>query len=233
MHPDPDLPPFSPAEARAARQRIGLTPQQVAGQLTQLGLPCGPQTVLAWESGAAAPSETDLFALADALWCPVAVLMALRPGTLREHRLARQFTRERLAVRIGMAAEDYARAEAGRPWPGSDHQTLLLADALGLAPDALYRILDRDGEFLTLLRAAVEGRWKQYAVPLARLTGAAPEEVAAVLRTLHQEFARFNERYLGHLVARSGDARLREVAADRAAWLRALPERFRRLTGPG
>lgn len=225
-------PPFSPAQARAARLRIGLTPHQVAGQLAQLGLHRTAETILAWESGAAVPSEAELFALADALWCPTPVLMALHPGTLREHRLARQFTAERLALRVGMPVEEYARAESDHRWTGTDHQTLVLADALGLAPADLLDLVGRAGELDGLLREAVEGRWKQYTAPLARLARLDERRVAGALRTLHQEYARFNERYLGHLVARTGDDRLRRIATERAAWLRALPDRFRQLTGP-
>ncbi|MFI8105281.1 transcriptional regulator [Streptomyces sp. NPDC086023] len=238
MSPNPSpnpspYPPFSPAEARAARARIGLTVHQVAAHMAQLGLDRGYGAVLAWESGAAAPTEPELFALADALWCPVAVLMARRPVTLREHRLARQFTPDRLALRIGMAPEAYALAEREHRWSGDDRQTLLLADALGMGPEEVRALVARTSELDRLLRQAVEGRWKQYVDPLARLAEADRAGVGRALRTLHQEYARFNERYLGHLVARSGDERLREVAADRAAWLRALPDRFRHLAAGG
>ncbi|UQX03702.1 helix-turn-helix transcriptional regulator [Streptomyces sp. RerS4] len=223
-------PPFSPAEAKAARLRIGLSHGHVCAHLAQLGLHRPPETILAWESGAARPTEAELFALADALWCPTPILMAVRPRTLREHRLARQFTAERLARRIGMPVEAYARAETDHHWTGTDHQTLLLADALGLAPAEVPAVAGLAGELVGLLRQAVEGRWKQYAAPLAQLARLDEGRVAGALRTLHQEYAAFNERYLGHLVARTGDERLREIATDRAAWLRTLPDRFRHLT---
>ncbi|MFH7595664.1 helix-turn-helix transcriptional regulator [Streptomyces racemochromogenes] len=226
-------PPFSPAEARAARQRLGMTPAQVVAAMAQLGVDRPPEAVHAWEAGAVPPSEPELLALADALWCPVAVLMAVRPAALREHRLARGFTAERLALRIGMDPHAYARAEAEHRWPGTDRQTLLLADALGLPTEELLDVLDRDGELVGLLRQAVEGRWKAHVAQLAHLAQADERRVARALRALHREYTRFDERYMGHLVARNDDARLREIAADRAAWLRALPERFRSLTGAG
>ncbi|WP_030206796.1 helix-turn-helix transcriptional regulator [Streptomyces sp. NRRL S-87] len=229
----PTHPPFSAEQARAARARVGLTLHQVTFHMAQLGIGREPDTVRDWESGAATPTEPELFALADALWCPVAVLMARNPRTLREYRLARQFTAPRLARRIGMDPDAYARAEGDHQWPGTDRQTLLLADALGLTPDELRTVLDRTADLTALLRQAVEGRWKQYAPALARLSGTAPDRTARALRTLHQEYARFNERYLGHLVARSDDARLREVAQARAAWLRALPDRFHHLASGG
>ncbi|MFF4330546.1 transcriptional regulator [Streptomyces sp. NPDC001591] len=226
-------PPFSPAEARAARLRLGMTPGQVAAAMAQLGVDRPPEAVHAWEAGTVPPSEPELLALADALWCPVAVLMGVRPGTLREHRLARGFTAERLALRIGMDPYAYARAEAEHRWPGTDHHTVLLADALGLATEDLVELLDRDGELVGLLRQAVEGRWKTHVAQLAHLAQADERRVARALRALHREYTRFDERYMGHLVARNDDARLREIAADRAAWLRALPDRFRSLTGTG
>ncbi|MGW6568916.1 transcriptional regulator [Streptomyces sp. NPDC054975] len=224
-------PPFSPAQARAARLRIGLTPQQVVASMAQLGVRRLVQTVLSWESGAVAPSETELFALADALWCPVPELMGLQPRSLREYRLARHFSAERLAQRIGMDPHSYARAENDHTWSGTDRQTLFLADALGLEPAELLRVIGQASELDGLLRQAVEGRWKQHITPLARLAGAPERRVAQALRTLHQEYAHFNERYMGHLVARSDHARLKEIAAERAEWLRALPDRFLHLAG--
>ncbi|MEU0403061.1 transcriptional regulator [Streptomyces sp. NPDC006197] len=219
-------PPFSPAQARAARLRIGLTHEQVVVGMAQLGLYRSVEALVSWESGAVAPSEVELFALASALWCPVPVLMDLKPRSLREHRLARQFSAERLALRIGMDVHDYARAESDHRWSGTDRQALLLADALGLEPSELLRAIGQAGDLDGRLRQAVEGRWKQHATPLARLVGAPERTVARALRTLHQEYARFNERYMGHLVARSDSARLKEIATERTEWLHALSDRF-------
>ncbi|MFF9912443.1 helix-turn-helix transcriptional regulator [Streptomyces sp. NPDC013457] len=224
-------PPFSPDRARAARLRIGLAPEQVVAAMAQLGVHRSVTAVLAWETGAMTPSEAELFALADALWCPTPELMARHPRSLREHRLARQFSAERLARRIGMDADAYARAERDHRWSGTDRQTLGLADALGLAPDELLRVMRRAGDLDELLRHAVEGRWKQHTASLARLVAAPERTVAQVLRALHQEYARFNERYMGHLVARNDTARLRELATERADWLHDLPDRFLHLVG--
>ncbi|MFF5446259.1 transcriptional regulator [Streptomyces sp. NPDC012888] len=226
-------PPFSPSEARAARARMGMTPEQVASGMAQLGLARPPEAVLAWEAGTAVPTEVELFALADALWCPVPTLMALRPTTLREFRLGRQFTAERLARRIGMDPRAYARAESSNQWTGTDRQTLALADALGMRPEEVLDVIGRAAELASLLQQAVEGRWKAHTGQVAELARADERRVGRALRTLHREYGRFNERYMGHLVARSGDDRLREVATERAAWLSALPERFRQLTESG
>ncbi|MEU6879658.1 transcriptional regulator [Streptomyces sp. NPDC046712] len=224
-------PPFSPAQARAARIGIGLTPEQVVSAMAQLGVHRPVEIVMCWESGAVAPSEAELFALASALWCPVPTLMARQPRSLREHRLARQFSAERLALRIGMDVHEYARAENEHRWNGTDRQTLVLADALGLEPGELLRVIGGAGELDGLLRQAVEGRWKQHTAPLARLVDAPERSVAQALRTLAQEYASFNERYMGHLVARNENARLKEIATERAAWLHALSDRFLHLVG--
>jgi transcriptional regulator with XRE-family HTH domain len=194
--------------------------------MAQLGVQRPVAALLEWESGSAAPSEAELFALADALWCPVPVLMDLRPRSLREYRWAGRFSAERLALRIGMDVDAYVRAEKDHHWNGTDRQTLRLADALGLEPDELLRVIGRAGELDGLLRQAVEGRWKQYTAPLARLVGVRERTVVQALRALHQEYAAFNERYMGHLVARSDDTRLKEIATERAAWLHALSDRF-------
>ncbi|MFD0142438.1 MULTISPECIES: hypothetical protein [unclassified Streptomyces] len=77
----------------------------------------------------------------------------------------------------------------------------------------------------------MEGRWKQHTTSLARLVAAPEPRVAQVLRALHQEYARFNERYMGHLVARNDNARLRELATERAEWLHGLSDRFLDLVG--
>ncbi|MFE2839340.1 helix-turn-helix domain-containing protein [Streptomyces mirabilis] len=62
-------PPFSPVEAREARLRMGMTIEQVVGAMARLGVNLSPGLVEAWELGESAPSEIQLFALADALWC--------------------------------------------------------------------------------------------------------------------------------------------------------------------
>uniref|UniRef100_UPI00167EA21E solute carrier family 23 protein n=1 Tax=Streptomyces litmocidini TaxID=67318 RepID=UPI00167EA21E len=58
----------------------------------------------------------ELFAPAGALRCPVPVLMDLKPRSLRDHRPARRFSAERLALRIGTDVHDHARA--AYPAPG-------------------------------------------------------------------------------------------------------------------
>ncbi|MGW7101808.1 transcriptional regulator [Streptomyces sp. NPDC054838] len=223
--------PFSPAEARSARERVGLTTTQVAQSMAACGTPVHPELVAAWELGSYAPTDQQLFALANILWCDTTTLMGVAPRTLAEFRLARQLTVERLAYRIGMDPEEYRAAEAGRHWNGDTWQTRALVEALGLSLRALTGIMGRVDELAGLLRTAVEGRWKACVGPVAEIVVVDATSVGDALRTMQAEFADFAERYMGHLVARNDDARLKEIAAERSAYLRRLVDHFWELIG--
>uniref|UniRef100_A0AAU2JJF8 Transcriptional regulator n=1 Tax=Streptomyces sp. NBC_00049 TaxID=2903617 RepID=A0AAU2JJF8_9ACTN len=223
--------PFSPAEARSARARMGWTPAQVAHSMAACGVPVHPGLVLAWEEGARVPDDRQLFSLADVLWCDATTLMGIEPRTLAEHRLARRLTVERLAYRIGMDPSEYRAAEAAEDWHGDAWQTRALVEALGLSLRKLIGIMGRQEELAEHLRAAVGGRWKGYVDPVAEIVVVDATSVGDALRTMHAEFARFSERYMGHLVARNGDARLKEIATERAAYLRRLVDHFWELIG--
>ncbi|MET9322815.1 transcriptional regulator [Streptomyces sp. NPDC003038] len=223
--------PFSPAEARAARARMGLTTAQVAHSMAACGTPVHPELITAWEQGSHVPSDRQLFALADVLWCDAKTLMGTRPQTVAEYRLARQLSVERLAARIGMDVSEYRAAEAARQWHGDTWQTRALVEALGLSLRRLVEILGRADELAGHLRAAVDGRWKAHIEPVAELVIADATSVGDALRTMHAEFSAFSERYMGHLVALNDDARLKEIAAERAAYLRRLVDHFWELIG--
>lgn len=223
--------PFSPAGARSARNHMGLTTAQVAHAMAACGAPVRPELVDAWEHGSHVPSEQQLFVLADVLWCPPTVLMGVDPRTLAEHRLARQLSTERLAHRIGMDPAEYRAAEAGQYWDGDYPQTKALVAALGLSLRQLIGILGRGEELAEHLRSAIDGRWKAHVTPVAEIVTLNEFRVGEVLRTMHAEFAEFSERYMGHLVARNDDARLKEVAAERSAYLRRLVDHFWQLIG--
>ncbi len=60
---------------------MGLTEAQVAHSMAACGAPVHPQLVLAWEQGLQVPSDRQLFALADALWCEATALMGIEPRT--------------------------------------------------------------------------------------------------------------------------------------------------------
>ncbi|QGV82054.1 helix-turn-helix domain-containing protein [Streptomyces ficellus] len=223
--------PFSPAEARAARARVGLSTAEVAHAMAACGIPVHPDLVLAWEQGSHPPSEPQLFALADVLWCPPTTLMGVEPRTLAEHRLARQLSVERLAYRIGMDPAEYRAAESERYWDGDLRQTRALVDALGLSLRKLVGIMGRGEELAGHLRSAVDGRWKTHVAPVAELVVVNETLVGGALRTMHTEFAEFSKRYMGHLVARNDDSRLKEVAAERSAYLHRLVDHFWDLVG--
>lgn len=210
---------------------MGLTPYQVAQSMATCGVPVHPDLVEAWEVGSHAPTETHLFALADVLWCPVTTLMGLEPQTLRELRLARQLSAERLALRIGMDLGAYEYAEEQETWDGDYRQTKALAESLGLSLRQLVAVIGQADELGGLLRQAVEGRWKSQVGPISQIVTVNETRVSDVLRTMNAELSDFSERYMGHVVARNDDARLREIAAERSAFLRNLVDHFWELVG--
>ncbi|MEV7520549.1 transcriptional regulator [Streptomyces sp. NPDC091371] len=210
---------------------MGLSVEQVAHSMAACGVPVHPQAVLAWEHGSHAPSDVQLFSLASVLWCDTATLMGIEPRTLAEHRLARQLTVERLAYRIGMGPAEYRAAEDARQWHGDARQTRALVEALGLSLRGLVGIMGRVEELEECLRAAVAGRWKTYVEPVAEIVVVDETSVGDALRAMHAELAGFSERYMGHLVARNDDVRLKEIAAERAAFLRRLVDHFWELIG--
>ncbi|MFE0376590.1 transcriptional regulator [Streptomyces inhibens] len=223
--------PFSPAEARSARARVGLSTAQVAQSMTACGAPVHPELIEAWEYGSQVPTEPQLFVLADVLWCPPTVLMGVEPRTLAEHRMARQMSVERLAQLIGMDPAMYWAAESAQQWNGDYRQTKALVEALGLSLRKLIGVMGRDDELAGHLRSAIDGRWKTHVGPVAGITTLNKTRVSDALRTMHAEFAEFSERYMGHVVARNDDSRLKEVAAERSAYLRRLADHFWELIG--
>ncbi|GAA5613448.1 hypothetical protein Spla01_04621 [Streptomyces platensis] len=223
--------PFSPAEARSARARVGLSTAQVAQSMTACGTPVRPELVEAWEYGSQMPTEAQLFVLADVLWCPPTTLMGAEPRTLAEHRMARQLSVERLSQLIGMDPALYWAAESARQWNGDYRQTKALVEALGLSLRKLIGVMGRDEELSGHLRTAIDGRWKSHVGPVAKITTLNKTRVSDALRTMHGEFAEFSERYMGHVVARNDDSRLKEVAAERSAYLRRLVDHFWELIG--
>ncbi len=198
------------------------------------GVSVPPQLVDAWESGSHVPNETQLFALADVLWCSTNELMGIEPRTLRELRWGRQLTAERLADRIGMPLAEYEEAEEQQTWNGNYRQTSALADVLGLGLRHLVDVMGRSGELEKLLLAAIEGRWKSYVGPIAQLSSVSEMRVASTLKAMQAEYKDFSERYMGHLATRGGDSQLKQIAAERDAYLADLGGRFwERVDGQG
>lgn len=210
---------------------MGLTVTQVAASMASCGAPVHPELVLAWEQGSHVPSDQHLFALADVLWCDTATLMGTGPRTLTEFRLARRLSVGRLAYRLGMDPSEYHAAESARRWHGDARQTRVLAEALGLSLSEMIGILGRGAELEDHLRSGIAGRWKVHVDPVVEIVAVDATSVGDALRTMHAEFSGFSERYMGHLVARNDDSRLKEIAAERAAYLRRLVDRFWELIG--
>ncbi|MFF5705142.1 helix-turn-helix domain-containing protein [Streptomyces sp. NPDC012794] len=210
---------------------MGLSTVQVAEAMAACGSPVHPAMVAAWEQGSHVPSDQHLFALADVLWCDAVTLMGTVPRTLPEFRLARRITVERLAYRLGMGPSEYRAAEQSGHWRGDSRQTRVLVEALGLSLRALTTITGRDQELEEHLRSAVTGRWKAHVDPVVEIVSVDATSVGDALHTMHTELSAFSERYMGHLVARNDDARLKEIATERSAYLRRLADHFWELIG--
>ncbi|WP_063775174.1 helix-turn-helix domain-containing protein [Streptacidiphilus anmyonensis] len=167
--------PFEPAAARAVRSSLGLSPAMVARSLAeQYAMPVPPAHVIAWETGAAHPTERELIALARVLWCLPGQLMGGRAESLRDHRLALDLPQEEVARRIRVTPREYAKLEVR--WTGDRTQTRDLAVALQLSPPALIRACAREEELEELLRRAVDGRWQAQVRPVRDLVPMLSEE---------------------------------------------------------
>ncbi|WP_107487095.1 helix-turn-helix domain-containing protein [Streptomyces thermolilacinus] len=165
-----------------------MAPGHVAyGLRAQYGLNVPPETVIAWERGAAHPDARELTALAGVLWCAPGDLLAAAT-TLREHRLARGLAPEDLAHRIGLDAKAYLKMEESGRWRGNERQTTALAQALGLGPRELVNATGRDAELAELLRDAVTTRWQAYVRPAAKLLPMRREQLEDVLQRLHADY---------------------------------------------
>ncbi|MER5636592.1 XRE family transcriptional regulator [Kitasatospora sp. NPDC002227] len=180
--------PFSPAAARAHRAGLGLTPGQVAEGMAAHGVRLLPGHVLGWENGELRPSEEEFVALARALWCPPAQLMGAAPATLRDFRVAREYTQEQAAQRLGLSLAAYAKAETIGRWSGDEEQTHTLAHVLGIGLRSLVRVTGRQDEFEQCLRSSIDGRWQAQLGPLARLVPAPRSALTAVLTALQSEY---------------------------------------------
>lgn len=165
-----------------------MAPGHVAyGLRAQYGLDVPPETVVAWERGAARPDARELTALAGVLWCAPGDLLA-EATTLREHRMARGLAPEDLARRVGLDPRAYARMEESGRWRGNERQTAELARVLGLGPRELLNATGRDDELASLLRDAVTTRWQAYVRPAAKLLPMRREHLEDVLQRLHADY---------------------------------------------
>ncbi|MCQ4080466.1 XRE family transcriptional regulator [Streptomyces sp. RB6PN25] len=151
------------------------------------GLQIPPETVLAWERGAALPDERELTALAAALWCSASDLLG-EPTTLREFRWARSMAVVDLARAVGMQPGEYERMEKRNRWTGNDRQTAALRYALGLTVPQLIHLTGREEKLAGYLCSAAETRWQAYVRPVCALVPLPREQLEEALARLHSEY---------------------------------------------
>lgn len=181
--------PFDPAAAHAVRAALGLSPAMVARSLADsYALPVPPALVIAWETGAAHPTERELIALARVLWCLPGQLMGGREESLRDYRLALDLPQEQVARRLRITPREYAKLEVR--WTGDRNLTRYLAEALRLDAPTLVSACDLEEQLEELLRRAVDGRWQTQVRPVLDLVPTLSERwVAHALQTLAAEKA--------------------------------------------
>ena len=222
---DVNRPPFSAPGAMAARQHMGLSPQQVTRQMRLCGVRVSTELVVGWECGTHRPTERQLFVLADVLWCSTTDLMGIEPRTLVEHRLARRLSSMQLAQQICMDPAAYVQAEAHNRWSGTFRQTLRLADALCLSLRQLVGIIGAVDELADHLHACVKGRWKPHVLAVAEIVNLSQSLVGGALQTLHTEYARASRRVTVHPAAQIIDLRL-DSPAEYSAFRQRLVDCF-------
>lgn len=167
-----------------------MTPAHVAyGINAAYGMPIPPRTIAAWERGEGSPTETELNALAGALWCAPGDLLGA-PDTLREYRMARGVAADDLALRIGMEIPAYERMEATGEWRGNDRQATALKVELDLPLPALVRLTGRAARLTEMLRSAATTRWQAYVRPVCKLLGLPKPQVQQALEHLFEEYHR-------------------------------------------
>ncbi|MEU5343908.1 helix-turn-helix transcriptional regulator [Streptomyces sp. NPDC020766] len=164
-------------------------PEHVAyGMQASFGLPyVTPDLVVAWEQGIAAPSSTELTALAGVLWCSPGDLIGA-PRTLREHRIARGLAAEDVARAVGLELLVYVRMEEADEWRGNDRQSSALAEVLDLSLADLVMVTGHETKLAEMLRNAVTTRWQAYVRPVGKLLPLDRRLVGDVLRALHSEY---------------------------------------------
>ncbi|MEV5463778.1 helix-turn-helix domain-containing protein [Streptomyces sp. NPDC002788] len=188
-------PPFNAPAARRLRAALGMAPEHVAhGMRVSYGHPhVSPDHVIAWERGIAAPTGSELTALAGVLWCSPAELIG-RPRTLREHRVARGLAPEDVARAVGHDVHAYLRMEETDSWRGTERQSAALADLLGLGLPDFVTVTGRDARLGELLRNAATTRWQAHVRPVAKLVPLDRRFLESALQGLHED-------YQGHMAA--------------------------------
>ncbi|MBW1595860.1 helix-turn-helix transcriptional regulator [Streptomyces sp. JJ38] len=182
-------PPFDAAKARRLRESLGMTPAHVSyGMWAAFGLRITPETIAAWELQEETPNETELAALAGALWCSPADLLG-KPRTLHEYRLVKGVALSDVALQIGMPTAQYAEVERTGTWTGNEQQAATLAAILGLSVRTHIELIGKDRKLREHLRSAAGSRWQAYVRPVHKLLPSLDRPtVERVLERLNDEF---------------------------------------------
>ncbi len=158
-----------------------------ATMLSAYGVQVTPLTVLSWESGDQTPGERELTALAGVLWCSVGDLMGSL-SSVHQHRLARGVSTFDMALRLGLAPNEYEQMERSGRWRLTGLQAELLGDALALPLRARLDITGEAPELNELLLRAVTTRWQPYVQPVCKLLDLPRARVSGILHHLHSEY---------------------------------------------
>lgn len=179
------LPPFAPARAVAVRTLLGLTLEQAAAAVTAYrGEPTHPSVVHAWEAGVAAPDETQVRALAAALWCSPVDLVT-EATTLGQCRTIAGLSLGQTASALGLTQARWESAERRNRWQGNAAQTTALLRTLRPPPACFVTACGTTGRLRILLREAVTSWWPNYTSPIGRIVPLEPQVVGRVLERLH------------------------------------------------
>lgn len=145
------------------------------------------ETIAAWERGLAAPTSSELTALAGTLWCSPGELMGAAT-TLREHRLARGLAPEDVARGSGVEIQAYLWMEETNTWRGNERQSAALAEVLSLPLPDFITVTGRADDLADLLRSAVTTRWQGYVRPASKMLPLQRRQLEGVLQQLHAEY---------------------------------------------
>ncbi|WP_326697939.1 helix-turn-helix transcriptional regulator [Streptomyces sp. NBC_01754] len=181
--------PFDARAARALREKLGMAHGHVAyGMQASFGMAhVTPGHIAAWERGTALPSAGELAALAGCLWCDPSDLMG-RPGTLREHRIARGVPPEDVARGTGLSLDAYHRMEETGEWTGDKRQSAKLGSILRLSPRDFVAVTGLEDELARLLEEAVSTRWQAHARAIARLVSMDRRDLHEPLEAMYHEY---------------------------------------------
>ncbi|OIV36192.1 hypothetical protein BIV57_17625 [Mangrovactinospora gilvigrisea] len=181
------MPPFSPTAARALRLQLGMTPEQVAYGMSAFGVLLPPAAIAAFESGVTTPDETELFALAGALWCDRSDLLG-RVQALRGHREAAGVSLEEAASALGVPLADYRRMEDEDAIRAEPRRVALYAQALRLPVRRAVELSGAEHALKDALTSAVQGWWKGYVKTVTNLVPLPKATVQDALRRLHTTY---------------------------------------------